>query len=109
MAKYYGKCPSKLEEEDIGNYLHFMIVKKGCSEGSISGAYSGIKLLWEKILEREWNCVRLPRPNRTKTLPEILSIEEVKGLIAATRNRKHKTILRLLYSTGLRMGELVMN
>lgn len=107
MAQYYGCCPSKLESVDIGNYLHYIIKEKSYSPGSVSGMYSGIKLLWEKILERPWNDLHLPRPKRAKVLPEILSAEEVRRLVEATLNYKHKTMLRLLYSTGLRMGELV--
>lgn len=107
LARHFGCCPSRLEESDLADYLHFLTKEKSYSASSITGVYSGIKLLWEKILEREWNVGRLPRPKRAKVLPEILSAEEVGRLIEVTPNHKHKTILRLLYSTGLRMGELV--
>jgi integrase/recombinase XerD len=107
LSRYYGKCPSELSEDDIARYMHYIITERGYSQGSVNGAYSGIKLLWKQILDREWNTKLLSRPKRAKELPEILSIEEVRRLIDGTRNRKHKAILRLLYSTGLRMGELV--
>ena len=107
MAKHFNCCPSKLQESDLANYLHYIVKEKDYSSGSVSGIYSGIKFFWEKILEREWNVKHLPRPKRAKVLPEILSVEEVRQLIEVTRNQKHKAILRLLYSTGLRMGELV--
>lgn len=107
LARYYGKCPSKLSEEEVAAYMNFITKKRGYSYGSISGAHSGIKLFWKQILGREWNTKLLPRPKRPKELPEILSEQEVRRLIELTRNRKHKAIFRLLYSTGLRMGELV--
>ena len=107
LARYYGKCPSQLSEEEVADYMNYVTQKRGYSYGSISGAHSGIKLFWKQILDREWNTKLLPRPKRPKELPEILSEEEVRRLIAGTRNGKHQAILRLLYSTGLRMGELV--
>ena len=106
MAKYYGRCPSELDETDIAKYFHHQIVNKVYSPGTISNHYSAVKLLWEKILERPWNPDRLPRAKRAKVLPEILSVEEVRRIIEVSRNEKHKTILRLLYSTGLRVGEV---
>lgn len=107
LGRYYGKCPSELSEEEVAAYLNYVTKERGYSYGSISGAHSGIKLFWKQILDREWNTKLLPRPKRPKELPEILSLQEVQRLIEVTRNRKHKTILSLLYTTGLRMGELV--
>jgi len=107
LGRYYGKCPSKLSEEEVAAYLNYITQERGYSYGSISGAHSGIKLFWKQILDREWNTKLLPRPKRPKQLPEILSLQEVQRLIEVTRNRKHKVILSLLYTTGLRMGELV--
>lgn len=107
MARHFGRCPSELSESDVANYLHYVTTSKSYSSSSLNGIYSGIKLFWENILERSWNVRRLPRPKRAKVLPEILSVGEVRSLIEATNNQKHKSILRMLYSTGLRMGELV--
>lgn len=106
MAQYYGRCPSELDDADIGNYFHYLITKQVYSRGTIHHHYSGVRLFWEKILGRTWNTDRLPRLKRAKALPEILSVEEVRRVIDASRNDKHKTILELLYSAGLRIGEL---
>lgn len=92
-----------MEESDLANYLHYIVKEKAYAPGSVSG----IKFFWEKILERSWDVGHLPRPKWAKVLPEILSVAEVRRLIEVTQNQKHKAILRLLYSTGLRMGELV--
>ena len=107
LARYYGKCPSQLNEAQVADYMNYITKQRGYSYGSISGAHSGIKLFWKQILGRKWNTSLLPRPKRPKELPEILSEQEVRLLIDRTRNGKHKTIFRLLYSTGLRMCELV--
>jgi len=107
LGRYYGKCPSQLSEEEVAAYMNYITQKRGYSYGSISGAHSGIKLLWKQILGREWNTTLLPRPKRPKELPEILSLQEVHRLLELTRNQKHRAILSLLYTSGLRMGELI--
>lgn len=107
LCRFYNRCPSELTDEDIVAYMNHLVNKKDYSQSSVTGAYSGIKLFWEQILDRPWNGRRLPRPKRSKTLPEVLSVEEVKCLIERTRNLKHKAIFQLLYSAGLRIGELV--
>ena len=80
---------------------------RGLSQSSLAGCYSGIKLLWEKVLGRSWNANKLPRSKRAKTLPEVLSEEEVRQLICQTKNLKHRAFLKVLYTTGVRVGELV--
>lgn len=107
LARYYGKCPSQLTEEQVADYMNYVVQRRGYRPGSISGAYSGIKLFWKQILGREWNTQLLPRPKRPKELPEVLSLEEVHQLLDQTRNPKHRAMLSLLYTTGLRMGELI--
>lgn len=64
-------------------------------------------MLWEKILGRRWNTNILPRRKRPKPLPEVLSVEEARQLISRTRNQQHRTLLNVLYTTGIRVGELV--
>lgn len=106
LALHYGSCPSKLSDEQIGQYLHGLREQK-YSWATINAHYSGIKWCYQKVLDRAWNQRLLPRPRREKRLPQILSQQEVKGLIEATKNLKHKTALMVMYSAGLRIGEVV--
>ena len=53
------------------------------------------------------NRLIINRPRREQKLPEVLSTDEIKQLFAAVKNRKHRTILMLGYSAGLRLGEIV--
>lgn len=88
-------------------YFDYLRTERKLAQGSISGAYSSIKLFWEVILERDWPIRQLPRSRRPKYLPEVLSREEVRALIEHTRNVKHRCVLQTLYGTGVRLGELV--
>lgn len=107
FAQHYGKSPDLLNEDDIGAYLDYLNRGRGLSRSSVACCYSGIKLLWEKVLGRGWDKLRLPRGKNAKTLPEVLSEEEVRQLVSQTRNLKHRTMLKVLYATGIRVGELV--
>lgn len=106
LALHYGACPSTLSDEQIGEYLNSLWERK-YSWSTINAYYSGIKWLYEQVLDRPWNQRLLPRPRREKRLPQILSQEEVKRLLEATKNLKHKTALMVMYSAGLRIGEVV--
>ena len=106
LALHYGLCPSKINDEQIGAYLK-CVRDRDCSWSTVNAYYSGLKWFYTRILEREWNQIQLVRPRRTKRLPEILSKEEVKRLIEGVDNLKHKTALMVMYSAGLRVGELV--
>lgn len=106
LAVHYQLCPTKLSDEQMGAYLKG-VRDRDCSWSTVTAYYSGIKWFYTRILDREWNQSQLPRPRREKRLPEILSREEVKVLLESIDNLKHKTALMVMYSAGLRIGELV--
>jgi site-specific recombinase XerD len=66
---------------------------------------SALKILFRDVLKREWNNIDIPRPRREKKLPVVLSKEEVKKIINAHRNIKHRAFLMITYSAGLRVSE----
>jgi len=70
-------------------------------------AINAIKFYFEKVLGGQRKFYFIDRPRREQKLPEVLSTDEVKQLFAAVENRKHRTILMLGYSAGLRLGEIV--
>lgn len=73
FAIYYGKSPTLLDLESVRMYLLYLVEERKLSASSINAAYNGIKLLYTKILLREWNEIKLPRAKRQKTLPRVLS------------------------------------
>ncbi|MDB4286317.1 site-specific integrase [bacterium] len=106
LALHYRCCPSVLTDEQIGNYLGF-VRGRGCAWSTVNAFYNGIKWFYTRVVEKEWNHWQLPRPRREKRLPEILSKEEVRRLIEAIENLKHRTALMVMYSGGMRIGEVV--
>jgi integrase len=73
----------------------------------VSQQISAIKFLFTKNTEQAADVVRLPRPKPERKLPDVLSREEIKRILDAVTNHKHKTLLVLTYSAGLRVGEVV--
>jgi len=68
---------------------------------------NAIKFYYEKVLEREHITVKIDRPKIQKQLPQVLSEEEVITLIGSIDNLKHKCIIMMIYSAGLRLSEVV--
>lgn len=95
-----------LSKQDILYYLEFL-VKKGYSKSSQNQYINSIKFYYEKFLEREKQYYFIDRPIKDKKLPIVLSKEEVQSLFNQLYNLKHKTILVLIYSCGLRISELI--
>ena len=68
---------------------------------------SALRFLFETVLGKPKLALAIPRPKKEHVLPTVLSPEEVAALLARTRNLKHRALLMLLYSSGLRVGEVV--
>ncbi len=107
FAQHHNCCPSQLDLEAVRLYLIYLVVERKYTQSSVNGAYSAIKILFEKVLNKGWDSNKIPRSRRLKTLPNVLSEQEVNRLFEVTTNTKHKSILMMLYSGGLRISELV--
>lgn len=107
FSKYYGKSPDLLGQEEIKNYLHYIVSERNLSKSYVNQVYSALKFFYETTLGREWDLKRIPRAKKDRKLPQVLSRSEVKGILDCTRNIKHKAILTTIYASGLRIGEAV--
>jgi len=97
---------SSLDENDIRNYLKHL-VQTGKSNSYLNQAVNSIKFYYEVVLEMPNRFYAIERPRKEYKLPKVISKEEVKRIIANTHNIKHKCIVSLLYSAGLRLSELL--
>ena len=100
-----GKSPKNIAGVDVRNYLEWL-ADNGKSGSTLNTAYSALQFYFEKILRRKFFAT-IPRAKKEKRLPNVLSKSEVTRLIENIENKKHKTIVQLLYGAGLRVGELV--
>jgi site-specific recombinase XerD len=105
IAKYYGKSPKVLSQQEVDDYL-LHLKTSGKSTSTRNVAISGLRFLYEKVLNSEDISLAFPRRRKPKILPEILSRDEVAGILDATQNIKHRVILMTAYSAGLRLSEI---
>ena len=95
-----------LSKEELLIYLEHL-VKKGYSKSAQNQHINAIKFYYEKFLEREKQYYYIDRPIKDKKIPIVLSKEEVQLLFNQIQNLKHRTILVIIYSCGLRISELI--
>lgn len=97
---------SAVDSHDIHRYIMQLIEQK-CSHAYISQAISALRFWICEVEGRLDFPQHWVRPKRQRTLPTVLSQSEVLAVLQATTNLKHRTILTLVYSSGLRVGEVV--
>ncbi|MCH7974005.1 MAG: site-specific integrase [Bacteroidetes bacterium] len=97
----------KITEKEIQEYLYFCKKKKNYSFSAMRQAMASIRYLYLKVLHKPLPDNFSMQQRRPDKLPVVLSQKEIYKLIKATVNIKHKTILLLIYSAGLRLGELL--
>lgn len=105
FAEYYNKRPEEMGRTEIKDYLHHLITGKKCSSSILHQAYSAIKFLYVTVMEREWEFTSIPRMKKEKRLPIVLDTNEVSAILKSTNNLKHKALLTIIYSAGLRVSE----
>lgn len=102
-----GERQSTQEDDAVQHFFLQLIDEQQCSHSYVNQAISALKLFYEEILRERWSLQRIRRPKKETRLPKVLSEEEVAALINALANLKHRSIMMLLYSAGLRVGEVV--
>jgi site-specific recombinase XerD len=89
----------------VKDYFHYLLHTKNASRSYVRQSYSALKYYYTVTLGLGWDVSRIPRVRRVHKLPEILNSEEIKRLLAVTKNIKHKAMLMVTYSAGLRVSE----
>ena len=107
LVFYRDKPISEITNEDVIVYNNDYILKNNLSASFQNQIVNAIKLFFQTIRETKMMVDKIHRPKRAKLLPNVLSKEEVKAILNAHSNIKHKMMLSLIYSCGLRCGELL--
>ena len=106
FAAYLGRPPDTATVEDLRNF-QLRLVDEGTSPTTLNATITGLKFFCEITLDRAELTAKMQPVHVPRTLPVVLSREEVARLIAAAPNIKHQTALSLAYGTGLRASEVV--
>ncbi len=106
FVAYHRKNPRQLAASDIERYLLYLLDEKGASHSYVNQAINAIKYFYNRVLKEPVKTENLPRPKKEKKLPTILGREEVVRIFDAVEKVKHKAILVMAYSSGLRVSEV---
>ena len=107
LVFYRLKDLNEIDNDDVIQYNTDYILKNSLSPSYQNQIVNAIKLFFKTTQNRVISIEKIHRPKRAKVLPNVLSKEEVKAILEAHSNLKHKTMLSLIYSCGLRCGELL--
>jgi len=106
FAEYFGKSPAKMGAEEIRRFQLYLLREKNLAPATVEMRMSALRFLYKKTLKRrDLAYDDLIFPKTPRKLPLVLSQEEVKRLIEAAPNLLYRTLLMLLYGTGLRRAE----
>ena len=104
FARQFDKPPGQLGPAEIRAFQMGLIEKK-VSWSQFNQAVCALRFFYRVTLPRDFAVDHIPFAKRKKPLPIVLSVEEVRRLLAAVTNVKHRAILSLIYATGLRLNE----
>jgi integrase/recombinase XerD len=99
--------PTQLTRNHINDYLLQLIKEKSISASHQNQILSAIKMFYTTVVEQEEKVTGLFQPKKPHKLPQVFTQEEVTRLLRSVDNLKHRCILMLIYSAGLRLGEAI--
>jgi len=106
FARHFMRSPGEMGEEELRAFLLHLVEERKVSAG-VHGMYvNALKFLYRITLKRPEVVENIPYPKRPKTLPDILSMEEVLAIFEAIDSLKYKAIIATAYGAGLRISEV---
>lgn len=103
---YLDKSSQSCDEKSVKKYFQKLHDKK-YDLSTIRLIKASLDFLIKNIFKKDFAINEIPYPKKKKTLPKVLSKEEIKTILSETKNLKHKLILKMLYSSGIRLNELI--
>jgi len=97
----------RITEDQVNEFMKHLIGKKNVSASTQNQAINAIKFYYERVKKQHRKIYALERPMKEARLPDVLAEEEVMAILKSVENIKHKAMLWLIYSAGLRRSELI--
>ena len=107
FAEHFGRSPDRLGPEELRQYQVYLLRERKLTPLGVQTRMSALRFLYVKTLKRHEMLEHLPFPKVPRKLPVVMSQEEVAKVIDSAHNLLQRTILMVLYSTGVRRAELV--
>lgn len=106
LTEHLGKLPEEVSWDELRVYIFYLKDVKRLNPRSVNAHISQLRFFYLYVLHKPWDRYQIPFLKFDTYLPEILSQEEVHHFINTMPNLKHKAIISLLYSSGLRVSEV---
>ena len=106
FANYFGKSPDQLGPDELRTYQVHLLKERKLGVRTVAGRVAALRFFFIRTMKKEGFREDIPYPKYARPLPTVLSKEEVAKLINAAGNLTHRTLLMILYSTGMRRSEV---
>jgi integrase/recombinase XerD len=107
FARYHRKSPDTLDSDAVQAFLSHLALDRGLAGASCRLYLNGLRFFYLKVLNWPHFDVPVAIPKKPQRIPELLTRVEVRALLEASDNPKHRTLLTVCYGCGLRVSELV--
>lgn len=106
FARHFKRSPDRLTPTHLRTYQAYLLRERRLSPRTVRLHVSALRFFFVKTLKRRYLLDDTPYPKAPRRLPQVLSVEEMTRVIEAAHSLSHRTMLMVLYSTGMRNAEL---
>lgn len=106
LARYFRRSPDELNTDDLQRFFDHLVQERGLSAATCRVYLHGVRFLYMQVLQ--WPSVDVTPvvPKAPQRIPELLTRDEVRRILTACKNPKHRMMLELCYGCGLRVTEV---
>lgn len=105
LVELYDKMPDLITEDELYSYFIHRKTVTGWSPATMRICYSGIKVFFLHVLQRDWHLLDIVRAQAEKRLPSVLTKDEVRSIFSHVKTPHNYAYLATIYSCGLRLQE----
>jgi site-specific recombinase XerD len=103
VVEQTGKSPEALTKAELKSYFAELV--ESHSWGTVRVDRNGLQFFWKHVLQRDWEWIDIVKPPEVRSLPDIVTTDEVHSIIDAVQKPRFRVCLFTIYSLGLRIGE----
>ena len=103
ISQHFDYCPDQLTPDQLEKYFSDLVESHSWSTVKIDRL--GLQFFWKHVLKIDWQWIKIIKPPKVYTLPDILTPNEIERIIGATRKLRYRVFLLTTYSMGLRLEE----
>jgi integrase len=103
ISEHFDCCPDQLTTDQLEKYFSDLVESHSWSTVKIDR--NGLQFFWKHVLQTKWDWIKIIKPPKVYTIPDILTTNEVEAIIGATKKLRYRVFLLTTYSMGLRLQE----